>query len=294
MVDKKKFFIRVENVYYSYEHDGEQHLPCTRYALSGIDLEIKSGEYLALVGANGSGKSTLLRHLNGLLIPSSGNVRIRDWNTRGSSHIRDIRRSVGMVFQVPETQIVATIVEEDVAFGPENLGIPAEELQKRVAWALDEVGLTEYRKRPTHFLSAGQKQLLSIASTLSMTPECLLLDEATSMLDPGSRKRLLQTVSNLHKRGMTVVMATHNMEEASMAGRVVVLSQGSIVMQGPPREVFSQINALSGLKIRPPIAMQIAMKIAKKVRGFPADILTIRELVSTVKRYCIQTGETVQ
>jgi energy-coupling factor transporter ATPase len=294
MVDEKKILIRVENAHYRYEHASEQRLPRTRYALSGIDLEINSGEYLALVGANGSGKSTLLRHLNGLIIPTSGNVWIRNWNTRDPSHIRDIRRTVGMVFQAPETQIVATVVEEDVAFGPENLGIPGEELQQRVAWALGTVGLTEYRKRPTHLLSAGQKQLLSIASALSMNPDCLLLDEATSMLDPGSRKRLLQTVSTLQKRGMTVIMATHNMEEASMTGRVVVLSQGSIVMQGPPREVFSQFNALAALKIRPPISMQIAMKIAKKVRGFPADILTIRELVSTVKRHCSQAGETVQ
>jgi len=182
------------------------------YALQGIDLVINKGEYVAVVGANGSGKTTLLRHLNALLIPTMGDVLISEWNTRDSLHIRDIRSTVGMVFQAPDTQI-----------GPENLGVPENELQDRIDWALEAVGLEDLRKRPSNLLSAGQKQLLAIASTLSMKPRCLVLDEATSMLDPASRLRFINIVGRLHQQGITIVTATHNMDEAAIAQRIIVL-----------------------------------------------------------------------
>ena len=255
------------------------------YALQGIDLVINKGEYVAVVGANGSGKTTLLRHLNALLIPTMGDVLISEWNTRDSLHIRDIRSTVGMVFQAPDTQIIATVVEEDVAFGPENLGIPENELQDRIDWALEAVGLEDLRKRPSNLLSAGQKQLLAIASTLSMKPRCLVLDEATSMLDPASRLRFINIVGRLHQQGITIVTATHNMDEAAIAQRIIVLSEGRISTQGGARAVFAQDKLLKDLKLDLPSTVMLANKIRKYLDDFPCDALTVPELVNTVVLY---------
>jgi energy-coupling factor transporter ATPase len=251
-------------------------------ALRGIDLTIDAGEWVALIGANGSGKSTLLRHLNALLLPTSGCVCVSSWDTRDSAHLRHIRSTVGMVFQVPDSQIVATVVEEDVAFGPENLGIPEGELRQRVDGALETVGLTQQRHRASHLLSAGQKQRLAIASALAMQPRCLLLDEATAMLDPHGRRQLLQTIHRLHGAGMTVVAATHDMAEAAQAQRIVVLSEGRIAQQGDPRAVFRQADTLRDLELDLPQAALLAIEVAAQVPDFAADVLTLAELVDVL------------
>ncbi len=259
-------------------------------ALRGIDLTIAAGEYITLIGANGSGKSTLLRHLNALLLPTSGDVWVAGWNTREVAHVRDIRSTVGMVFQVPDSQIVATVVEEDVAFGPENLGVPERELRRRVDWALETVGLSELRHRASHLLSAGQKQRLAIASALAMSPRCLLLDEATAMLDPVGREQVLLTVDNLHRSGLTIVSATHNMAEAAMGQRVIVLSEGRIALEGEPRVVFGQFDALRNLQLEVPNATLLAKELTHHIPDFPSNLLTVSEVVDAVSARLTQAA----
>ncbi len=273
--------IRIEGLHYTYQAGTHRAVP----ALCGIDLTIHAGEYVALLGANGSGKSTLLRHLNALLLPTAGNVWIAGWNTRDATHLRNVRTTVGMVFQVPDSQIVATVVEEDVAFGPENLGIPEDELRQRVDWALSTVRLSELQHRASHLLSAGQKQRLAIAGALAMHPRCLLLDEATAMLDPVGRRQLLETVGHLHQDGMTVVAATHNMAEAALTQRIIVLSEGQLALQGEPRAIFSQIETLRALHLDVPHPTLLARELSARVDGFPADLLTIGELADAVATY---------
>ena len=273
-----KPFICIEGLHHTYQAGTRRPVP----ALRGIDLTIDAGEYVAVIGANGSGKSTLLRHFNALLLPTSGNVWVADRNTSDTTNLRFIRSAVGMVFQAPDSQIVASVVEEDVAFGPENLGIPADELHERVEWALSTVGLWELRQRASHLLSAGQKQRIAIASALAMRPRCMLFDEATSMLDAVGRVQLLQTIDQLHDDGMTIVAATHNMAEAARAQRVVVLSEGRIALQGEPRSVFAQVEQLRALELDVPQATQLAWAVGERVTHFPNDVLTVAELVNSV------------
>lgn len=263
--------IRVENLEYVYPLGRGTGIP----ALRGINLAIQEGEYIAIIGANGSGKSTLVRHLNALLLPTRGDVWVNGWNTRDPDHIRDIRQTVGMVFQVPDNQIVATVVEEDVAFGPENLGVPDEELPARVTWALETVGLLAHAKRASHRLSAGQKQRLAVAAALAMKPRCLILDEATAMLDPAGKAQLLETVRRLHQEGTTIIAVTHVMEEAVEAGRVVVLHEGRVAMDGTPAQVFSDADALHRLDLDVPPVSKLAHLLAEWHPNFPTDILTV-------------------
>jgi len=278
-------FITLQGVYHSYKTETISKGISPDYSLQGITLDIHDGEYVAVAGSNGSGKSTLLKHLNALLLPVKGNVVVSGRDTHISENIRDIRREIGMVFQVPDSQIVGTVVEEDVAFGPENLGVPEKELRERVSWALETVGLSGMQKRGSHLLSAGQKQLLAVASVLAMKPRGLLLDEATSMLDPGGRRRLIQTIERLHSEGMTVITATHSMEEAARAQRVVVLSGGRIVLDGTPMSVFSDGTSLQTYGLDLPGPSVIAREVARLVKGFPVDILTVSEFLKVVKRY---------
>jgi energy-coupling factor transporter ATPase len=270
--------IRIEGLHYAYQAGTRKPVP----ALRGIDLTINAAEYVAVIGANGSGKSTLLRHLNALLLPTTGNVWVANRNTRDAAYLRDIRSTVGMVFQAPDSQIVASIVEEDVAFGPENLGVAEDELRQRVDWALSTVGLSELRQRASHLLSAGQKQRLAIAGALAMQPRCLLFDEATSMLDPVGRIQILDTLRGLHADGMTIVTATHDMAEAAQAQRVIVLSEGRVALDGDPRLVFARREILESLRLEAPLATRLARTIAERVEGFPADVLTVSELVDSV------------
>lgn len=271
--------IRIENLTFVYNSQSEWPI----VALRDINLTIGQGEYLAIVGPNGSGKSTLAKHLNALLLPTQGEVWVGGWNTKDPTHIRDIRSTVGMVFQAPETQIVATVVEEDVAFGPENLGVAEEELEKRVAWALDMVDLLPLRKRAPHLLSAGQKQRLAIAGALAMRPRCLVLDEATALLDPSGRAKVLAILRRLREEGVTIVAITHSMSEAAEADRVLVLDNGRIAMEGSPRQVFSQMKALRTLGLDVPPITELAFTLSARLPGFPADLLTVPELVEAVQ-----------
>ncbi|MDI7277151.1 MAG: energy-coupling factor transporter ATPase [Anaerolineae bacterium] len=270
--------IRVEGVSFSYRPEDST----APLALKDINLTIARGEYVAIIGHNGSGKSTLARHLNALLVPTRGDVWVGPWNTRDARCRRDIRRTVGMVFQVPDNQIVATTVEDDVAFGPENLGVPEEELGERVRQALETVGLWEERRRPPHQLSAGQKQRLAIAGVIAMRPECLVLDEGTSLLDPQGRADLLATLRQLHAAGTTIVAITHHMPEAAEAQRVLIMSEGRIALEGTPRQVFAQADTLRSLGLDMPPVAALANALHRRRADFPPDLLAVPELADAV------------
>jgi energy-coupling factor transporter ATPase len=249
-------------------------------ALRGIDLEIGAGEYVAIVGANGSGKTTLARHLNALLLPTTGQVWVNGRSTLDAAAVRAIRADVGMVFQSPADQMVATVVQEDVAFGPENLGVPERELSARVRAALERVGMWAERRRPPHLLSAGQQQRVAIAGVLAMNPRCLVLDEATAMLDPAGRRDILAVLDALHRTGLAIVTITHRMEEALRAQRVVVIYKGRVVLDGPPGRVFSSGGLASFGLALPPV-----IELARRLRlhlALPAEILTVEGLADAI------------
>jgi energy-coupling factor transport system ATP-binding protein len=273
--------IRVEQLDHTYGADGPRPVP----ALRDINLTVGRGEYVAILGHNGSGKSTLARHLNGLLLPSQGDVWVKAWNTKDRRHMLDIRSTVGMVFQTPDNQIVATIVEEDVAFGPENLGIPRAEIVERVDWALDQVEMAAFRQRAPHRLSGGQKQRICIAGVLAMQPEVLVLDEATAMLDPLGRDEVLAIARRLHReQGVTVIAITHFMHEAIQADRVIVMAEGRIVLEGPPRALFRQVERLRQLHLEIPPVTALALALHERYSDFPPDLLTVEEVVAAVRK----------
>lgn len=244
-------------------------------AVSDVCLTVRRAELLALVGGNGSGKSTLAKHLNALLLPTEGRVLVDGLDTRDPQALWEIRRKVGMVFQNPDNQIVATVVEEDVAFGPENLGLPPEEIRLRVEEALRAVGMLDYRRREPHLLSGGQKQRVAIAGVLAMRPQCLVLDEATTMLDPEGRREVLQTAHRLREQeGIAVVHITHNMEEAAQADRVVVLHQGRVALEGTPHEVFRDLPRLRSLQLDLPEVAELSWCLRRRgvpLQGTPLD-----------------------
>jgi energy-coupling factor transporter ATPase len=274
--------IRVENLSFTYTPEHGTPVP----ALHGVNLSIEPGEYVVILGHNGSGKSTLVRHLNALLLPTQGQVFVKDWNTQDRAHLLDIRSTVGMVFQNPDNQMVATIVEEDIAFGPENLAVPHDELVRRVDWSLDQVGLQAYRKRAPHLLSGGQKQRVCIAGVLAMKPEVLALDEATALLDPLGRREVLDVARRLNReQGVTVIAITHHMEEAVEAGRVIVMADGCIELDGTPREVFSQVDHLQALHMDVPQVTQLAGALHRTWPALPADLLTSPELTASVREH---------
>jgi energy-coupling factor transporter ATPase len=270
--------IRVENLHHTYFPD----TPNAIHALRGVSFSVQRGEYLAIIGHNGSGKSTLAKHLNGLLLPTQGDVWVKEWNTRDAAHRRDVRSTVGIVFQSPDDQIVATIVEEDVAFGPENLGVPRPELHQRVDRALDTVEMRAYRHRAPHLLSGGQKQRVAIAGILAMKPKVLVLDESTALLDPQGREEVLGVARRLNDEGVTIIAVTHFMREAVLADRVIVLESGTIVLQGAPREVFNQPERLRELQLDVPEITQLAQRLHARAAAFPADVLTVDEFVGVL------------
>jgi ABC-type cobalt transport system, ATPase component len=248
-------------------------------ALEDISLTVNAGEFIAVIGTNGSGKSTLAKHFNALLLPTGGECLVDGLSTSLAENVWAIRQKVGMVFQNPDNQIVAAVVEEDVAFGPENLGVPPAEIAVRVAGALDLVGMAEYRHHGPHLLSGGQKQRIAIAGVLAMRPKCLVLDEPTAMLDPLGRDEVLATVTRLNKQeGITVMYITHFMEEAAAADRIVVLDAGRVVRIGRPAEVFSQVAELKALGLDAPLAADVAARLRAAGVPVPAGIITDEEL----------------
>jgi energy-coupling factor transport system ATP-binding protein len=282
--------IRLENVEYTYAclEPSRRAASSTHPtpALKEVTLAVEAGEYLAVIGHNGSGKSTLARLLNGLLRPTAGRVLVDGRDTRHPAHTLQIRRTVGLVFQDPDNQIVATVVEEDVAFGPENLGVPEGELQERVSWALGLLDLLPYRHRAPHLLSAGQKQRLAVAGVMAMRPRVLVLDEATAMLDPAGRRELLAALRNLHAQGVTVVLITHFMGEAAEADRVVVLEKGRIALEGTPRQVFTEAESLQQLGLDLPPAARLAWAIHEKYPPFPTNRITMAEVLEAILAAC--------
>ena len=253
------------------------------YALNGVSAEVKRGEFVAVLGANGCGKSTLAKHFNAILLPESGTVLVEGMDTKDEEKIYDIRQTVGMVFQSPDNQIVATVVEEDVAFALENLGVPPEEMRRRVDEAMKMAGIYEYRKRAPHNLSGGQKQRVAIAGVVAMRPDCLILDEATAMLDPRGREQVMQTIHHLNKNmGITVVSITHYMEEVVHADKVYVMDNGEVVMQGTPREIFSQVETLKEYRLDVPQVTLLAHELHKAGVDVPEGILTTEELVNAL------------
>ena len=272
--------IRLTGVHHTYNPD----TPAAVQALRGVDLDILPGEYIVILGHNGCGKSTLAKHLNALLLPTEGDVMVKGWNTKDHDRWYDIRATVGMVFQTPDNQFVATIVEEDIAFGPENLNVPRPEIVERVDWALERVDMTPFRHRPPHLLSGGQKQRICVAGVLAMRPQVLVLDEATAMLDPLGRREVLNVAHRLNREdGVTVIAITHFMEEALDADRVVVMEAGQIVMQGPPREVFSQVDRLRELSLDVPQMAHLAALLHQTRPDFPLDTLSVADFVQSVR-----------
>lgn len=252
-------------------------------ALNGIDLDIPEGEFIAIIGANGSGKSTLARHLNALLLPTSGKCIVDGMDTTDEKHLWDIRQHVGMVFQNPDNQIVAAIVEEDVAFGPENVGVPGSEIMQRVDQALAAVGMTDYAKHAPHLLSGGQKQRIAIAGVLALEPRVIVLDEPTAMLDPQGRQEIVRTVKRLNReKGITIVYITHYMTEALEADKIVVMEKGNICFTGTPHEVFSRVDELEKVGLEAPLAAKIAVELRKSGIKLPKEIITDEELAEAL------------
>ena len=272
-------FITVKNMCHTYvAHDGNEVV-----ALDNINLSIHEGDFVAIIGTNGSGKSTLAKHLNALLEPNSGQCTVNGLDTTDPESVWQIRQAVGMVFQNPDNQIVATIVEEDVAFGPENLGVEPAEIRRRVSESLQAVGMDEYREHSPHLLSGGQKQRIAIAGALAMQSKCLVLDEPTAMLDPQGRQEVLSTVCRLHcEQKITIVYITHFMEEAVTADRVIVMEKGKVVLEGKPRDVFSQVTRLKELGLDVPVAAELAYRLRQCDMKIPEAIITDEELVVAV------------
>lgn len=248
-------------------------------ALKDVTAQIKKGEFTAIIGTNGSGKSTLARHLNALLIPTEGELIVEGMRTSDAGRVWDIRQKVGMVFQNPDNQLVAAVVEEDVAFGPENLGVPPEEIRERVDLALEKVGMTSYRKQAPSMLSGGQKQRVAIAGVLAMKPDCIVLDEPTAMLDPKGRKEVMDTIHELNKtEGITIVLITHFMEEAVTADHILVIDRGALKMEGTPREIFSQADKVTEIGLDVPVPADLARRLRKKGMAVSEKCMTDEEL----------------
>jgi len=271
-------FISVQNLSFRYEQPGGPYIQ----ALEQINLTVSRGEYIAILGRNGSGKSTLVQHLNALLLPTEGQVTINGWDTRDPGRTLDIRRTVGMVFQVPDDQIIGTVVQEDVAFGPENLGVTRDELQERVRQALQTVGLWELRDRPTHLLAQGQKQLLALAGVLALRPACLVLDEATALLDGRGRAVLQNTLRRLHRQGLTILAITHFPEEALAASRVIILEGGRVALDDTPRRAFSHPTRLRHLGLDVPEVTDLAHRLHHRDPRIPSDCLEAEELCRAI------------
>ena len=274
--------IRIENLHFEYSH-GEDEPAIT--AINKVSLEVEKGSFTAIIGRNGSGKSTLAKNLNGLLLPSGGTIYVKGWDTRDDAHIWDIRQTAGMVFQNPDNQLVSSIVEDDVAFGPENLGIESGEIRARVDKALEDVNMGKYKKKAPHLLSGGQKQRIAIAGVVAMKPECIIFDEPTAMLDPKGRQEIMDIIQELHEEGITVILITHFMEEAVKADRVIIMHDANVILDGTPAEVFAQEDVLHEVNLEIPMAAALAAKLRKRGIDVPQDVITVEGLVEYVCQY---------
>ena len=260
----------------SFTYPAEEGVSTSTTALEDVSLSIEKGSFVVVLGHNGSGKSTLAKHMNAVLLPSGGAVYVEGMDTRDEALLLEIRRRVGMVFQNPDNQIVANVVEEDVAFAPENLGVPSEEIRRRVDDALAAVGMSEFTRHAPHLLSGGQKQRVAIAGVIAMAPECIVLDEATAMLDPAGRREVLSAIRTLNQeRNITVVLITHHMDEAMDADRLIVMNDGKLVMNGTPAEVFTQVEALRAMGLAAPDTVELLCGLRQSGMDVPLDALTV-------------------
>ena len=274
--------IKIKDLIYEYaKRDEEGNVESTIRAVDDVNLDIKKGEFIAVLGHNGSGKSTMAKHINAILTPTEGTVWVAGKDTSKEENVWEVRQSAGMVFQNPDNQIIGTVVEEDVGFGPENIGVPTEDIWHRVDAALRAVGMTAYRHHSPNKLSGGQKQRVAIAGVVAMKPQCIVLDEPTAMLDPMGRKEVIDTVHRLNEEEhVTVILITHYMEEVIHADKVIVMDEGRIVMQGAPREIFSQVEKLKEYRLDVPQVTELAYELKKEGIALKDGILTIDELVN--------------
>ncbi len=275
--------IRTENLSYAYPPDeGKEPVP----ALTGVELTIEPGSFVVVLGHNGSGKSTLAKHMNAVLLPTGGRVLVDGIDTAEEESLFEIRRRVGMVFQNPDNQIVANVVEEDVAFGPENIGVPTEEIRRRVDESLKAVGMEDFLLHAPHMLSGGQKQRIAIAGVIAMAPQCIVLDESTAMLDPSGRQEVLRTVSWLNReQGITIVLITHHMNEAAYAHRVIVMDHGRVAMDGPPKEVLTRSEDLRRLGLTPPPTVELLGALREAGWDVPLDAIEPEECAQAISKY---------
>ncbi|ORX22276.1 energy-coupling factor transporter ATPase [Thermoanaerobacterium sp. PSU-2] len=279
-----KKIIAVKDLTFVYDAGSDEN--SKKIVLNGLNIDIDEGKFIAIIGHNGSGKSTLAKHFNALLIPTEGDVYVNGMNTKDTSHLWDIRQTAGMVFQNPDNQLVATIVEEDVAFGPENLGIDPKEIRERVDFALNAVDMYKYREFAPHMLSGGQKQRIAIAGVIAMKPQCIILDEPTAMLDPKGRKEVINTIQKLNREnGITIILITHYMEEAVLADRVIVMDNGKIALNGTPKDVFKEVKILKDLGLDVPQVTELAYKLKQEGIDIPTEILTVDEMVRFICQY---------
>lgn len=277
-----KNIIRIENLVFQYSGD-ENEEPIT--AIRDVSLEIETGSFTAILGKNGSGKSTLAKNLNGLLLPSGGKIYVKSWDTSDDDHIWDIRQTAGMVFQNPDNQLVSSIVEDDVAFGPENLGVEPSEIRQRVDKALESVNMGRYKKKAPHLLSGGQKQRIAIAGVIAMKPECIIFDEPTAMLDPKGRQEIMDIIEELHREGITVILITHFMDEAVNADRVIIMDDGKILLDGSPAQVFSQEETIEQASLDVPLAVEMAQRLRRRGIPVPEEVITTEGLVEFICQY---------
>jgi energy-coupling factor transporter ATPase len=276
--------IKIKDLVFLYRKKDENgNITQEIHAIDGVDMEVKKGDVVAILGHNGSGKSSLAKHINGILFPTEGDVQVNGMNTREEDKIWHIRQTAGMVFQNPDNQIIGSVVEEDVAFGPENLGVPTEEIWERVDRCLKAVNMEAFREDSPNRLSGGQKQRVAIAGVMAMEPECIVLDEPTAMLDPRGRQDVISTVHELNReKGITILLITHNMDEVIGADKVFVMDQGKVVMSGTPREIFRRVEELKEHSLEIPHATEVAYRLRKKGIPLPEDILTREELVEAI------------
>ena len=285
--------IQTEKLVYEYEkRDEEGNVIGTSRAIDEVDIEAKEGQFIAILGHNGSGKSTLAKHLNAILMPTEGSVWVDGKNTSNPDELWNVRQSAGMVFQNPDNQIIGTVVEEDVGFGPENLGVPTDEIWQRVEESLKAVGMIEYRHHSPNKLSGGQKQRVAIAGVVAMEPKCIVMDEPTAMLDPVGRREVLKTVHKLRKqKKVTVILITHYMEEVVDADKIFVMDHGKVVMEGSPKEIFSKVDELKSYRLDVPQVTILADELRKCGLDIPKGILRKEELVEAVERLTNENGE---